>query len=76
MTAEILIQGVNSEDGPRCYRAVALYKDGRILHEVTFSAHGDESALVIAKSMVDSHAIDLWEGLRFIEQFEPANRDA
>ncbi|GJD93132.1 hypothetical protein OCOJLMKI_0322 [Methylobacterium iners] len=55
----------------RRYRALVLYENGRILKTVEFSAWGEGAALAIAKGMVNEHAIELWDGLRFLDRFEP-----
>lgn len=34
-------------------------------------AVGDDDAKIKAQALVDGHAVDLWDGMRFIERFEP-----
>lgn len=51
------------------YRAFTLGLNGHILHETLIEADRDEDAISIATGMMDGHAIDLWDGLRFIEHF-------
>ena len=58
-------------DGSRRYRAFVVCPDGYVLNTLTFSAFGDDSASAIAEGMVDGHAIELWDGVRFIERFDP-----
>ena len=53
------------------YRAVMLATDGSVLIQIRITALGDEEAKSKAKSLVDGHAIDLWNQFRFIERFEP-----
>lgn len=56
------------------YRAMTLDACGRILSVERLSAPGDREAMDLARAMVDGHAVDLWDGLRFIECFEPVDR--
>lgn len=53
------------------YRVQILSPDGRMVEAISFTAYGDEAASVIAKSMIDGHAIELWNGRRLINRFEP-----
>lgn len=38
---------------------------------IPISASGDNEAKDKAQVLVDGHALDLWEGFRFIARFEP-----
>lgn len=53
------------------YRVVLIAKNGTVLGTVPVSVEGDEEGLERARSMVDGHAVELWDGLRFIEFFPP-----
>jgi hypothetical protein len=53
------------------YRALLLSPDGPVIDIQTLIAADDEEAVQLAKSIVDGHAVDLWDGLRFIEHFDP-----
>ena len=44
---------------------------GREVLHTPISAVGDDEAKTKAQALVDGHAIDLWDGMRFIERFEP-----
>ncbi|KQP77501.1 hypothetical protein ASF57_19590 [Methylobacterium sp. Leaf117] len=35
------------------------------------SASDDSEATDKARALVDQHAVDLWDGMRFIDRFEP-----
>ncbi|WP_243980463.1 hypothetical protein [Methylobacterium sp. E-045] len=60
-----------SESRPPAYRAVLLAKSGAVIGMVRLSVQDDEQAIVRAKAMVDGHAVELWDGVRFIELFPP-----
>ena len=40
---------------------------------VPISVQDDDEAVERAKAMVDGHAVELWDGLRFIEHFPPVD---
>ncbi|GJD95406.1 hypothetical protein [Methylobacterium iners] len=73
MTVDLQAHEIDRADGVRRYRAIMLHTDGHVLNAVSFSAFDDNAALTIAKSMVDGHAVELWEGTRFIEQLNPTS---
>ena len=56
------------------YRAMTLTVDGRVMDNVTLSADSDLEALTTAETMVNGFAVELWDGLRFIERFESRQR--
>lgn len=58
-------------DGIPCYRAVILDACGGAVLSTLVSASGDDEAMDKAQALIDGHAIDLWDGFRFIERFEP-----
>ena len=43
---------------------------GEVLN-TPISALGDDEAKDKARAIVGGHALDLWDGFRFIERFEP-----
>lgn len=43
---------------------------GEVLN-TSISALEDDEAKAKARALVDGHAVDLWDGLRFIARFEP-----
>lgn len=51
------------------YRVILLAKDGAVVSAARISVDDDESAIEAAQAMVDGHAVELWDGLRFIEHF-------
>ncbi|RYE97882.1 MAG: hypothetical protein EOO77_38250 [Oxalobacteraceae bacterium] len=55
------------------YRAVVLDAYGGEVLNTPISAAGDDEAKGKARALVDGHALDLWDGLRFIERFEPVD---
>ena len=55
------------------YRALILDQSGRVLAMTAISAANDDIAVEVAQSMVDGHAVELWDGVRFIEHFPPVD---
>lgn len=55
---------------PRAYRALILKPDGTLVRQHTLVAFDDEEATELAEVMLDGHAVELWDGLRFIEHIE------
>ncbi|TXN00296.1 hypothetical protein FV222_11945 [Methylobacterium sp. WL103] len=51
------------------YRALILLPDGRVLDTNSLMATNDDEAIRLAEAMVDGHAVELWDGLRYIEYF-------
>ena len=62
---------IDNERGPTSYRAHILTQDGRIAGTKKLVVENDAEALHAVATMAESHAVDLWDGLRFIEHFEP-----
>lgn len=62
---------VLSERQPPAYRVVLLAKSGTVINAWRLIADGDEQAMECAKGLVDGHAVELWDGVRFIEHFPP-----
>ncbi|MCJ2083928.1 hypothetical protein [Methylobacterium sp. J-090] len=58
-----------SDRRPPRYRAILLGPTGRIASLVNLIAGDDKDALRLAEAMVDGHAVELWDGVRFIEHF-------
>lgn len=56
---------------PTAYRVILLRKDGTVVGTVPVSARDDDLAIERAKALADGHAVELWDGLRFIEHFDP-----
>jgi hypothetical protein len=57
---------------PRAYRVLHLAADGRVLATVPIPAESDLEALTMAETLKGECAVELWDGLRFIEHFAPA----
>ena len=62
---------IDNERGSKGYRAHILTPDGRIAVTKKLVVESDAEALHAVATMADSYAVDLWDGLRFIEHFEP-----
>lgn len=56
---------------PPSYRAFVLTPDGRIACTQVLACESDAEALHAAAAVAETHGVDLWDGLRFIEHFEP-----
>ena len=61
---------------PPAYRVILLAKTGSVIGMVPISVQDDDEAVERAKAMVDGHAVELWDGLRFIEHFPPVRLTA
>lgn len=57
---------------PRAYCVLRLAADGRVLAIVPVPAESDLEALTLAETLKGGCTVELWDGLRFIERFEPA----
>lgn len=53
------------------YRALFLLPDGEVIATRRLSAADDREAITLVKAMVDYHAVELWNGLRYVEYFVP-----
>jgi hypothetical protein len=53
------------------YRAYVMGPDGRIDRRIDFKCPSDAEARQFAEGAVDGHAVELWQGDRFIERFDP-----
>lgn len=60
-------------DGHR-YRVHFLNPSGMVLRIKPIEASSDELAIERAKQLMDGRALDLWDGLRFVETF-PINSE-
>ena len=56
---------------PARYRVLLLGAAGQVTRMVPIQANGDAHAERMAQSLADDHPVELWDGMRFIEQFEP-----
>ena len=55
------------------YRINFLNPDGTIFRTEVLEVSADEDAIQAAKRRMDGRALDLWDGLRFIEFFPRIN---
>lgn len=55
------------------YRVMLLTKNGVVLESVPVSVKDDGDGRDRARSMGDGRAVELWDGLRFIEHFPPVD---
>lgn len=70
MPKNLSVPGYSSQ--PRAYRVLHLAADGRVLASVPLTAESDLEALTMAETLKGKCAVELWDGLRFIEHFAPA----
>ena len=54
---------------PPRYRVLVLGEGGIVLRTEHLAAACDEDAMVLARGMSGRNPVELWDGLRFIEQF-------
>ena len=54
------------------YRAFILDAAGQVLCTAALVAQDDDEAASLAGALVEGCAVELWDGLRFIEHFESA----
>jgi hypothetical protein len=55
----------------REYQAYVVGADGHIMQRIDLTCADDDAATERAKSLVDDHAIELWQLDRKIATFEP-----
>jgi len=53
------------------YRAFIIGRDGHVVDRVDLLCSNEADARQRAKQLVDGQAVELWEGARQIERFEP-----
>ncbi|KAB1071645.1 hypothetical protein [Methylobacterium planeticum] len=71
MTEPIERSTILPEDcGPSRYRAFVLDADLTVLRIEHLAAQDDDTALDLARRLLSGHAIELWDGLRFIEHLD------
>ncbi len=63
--------GILSETPPPTYRVILLAGCGTVHGVMPLAADDDEQARHRARRLVDGHAVELWDGLRFIDHFPP-----
>jgi len=52
------------------YRVFLLDGDGSVRTSFPLTAADDAEVLALAGAMVDGHAVELWDGVRFIGRFD------
>lgn len=63
-------EGLDEPSQPPRYRVLMLSEGGQVLRMEHLAARDDAEAMRRAHSLVDRHAVELWDGVRFIERFE------
>ena len=54
---------------PSRYCILVLRSDGQVIRILPIRAQDDDDAERTAQMVVDGHAVDLWDGLRFIDHY-------
>ncbi|WP_336486363.1 hypothetical protein [Methylobacterium nigriterrae] len=62
-----------SEPAEPRYRVIVLSTCNEVIRTERLSASSDDEALSLIRPMVDGHALELWDGVRFIERFNPSD---
>ncbi|GJE56941.1 hypothetical protein [Methylobacterium thuringiense] len=57
-------------DTPPSYRVLLFDRDGKVQSSVPIPVHDDELAKAVAQRMSNGLSAELWDGLRYIEQFD------
>ena len=65
--------GLDKPSMPPRYRVILLGKSGEVLGMNRLHVGDDPTAIVEAKALVNGHAVELWDGVRFIEHFPAAD---
>lgn len=53
------------------YRLMFVGAFGEVINVERLNATSDEVAQTVAEQSASTHAVELWQGLRFIERFQP-----
>lgn len=61
------LTGILTARPPPAYVLILIAKTGAVLGTVPISVRDDDEGCERARLMVDNHAVELWDGLRFIE---------
>ncbi|MGT2477919.1 hypothetical protein ACU4GR_01380 [Methylobacterium oryzae CBMB20] len=65
---------INDLFPPQACRVLHLAANGRVLMALPITAESDLEALTMTETLNGECAVELWDGLRFIEHFAPASR--
>jgi hypothetical protein len=57
-----------------CYRVQFIDLEGNVARTERLQATTDDEALALACTMTDGYAVELWDGLRFVEHFDAAHQ--
>jgi hypothetical protein len=57
-----------------CYRVQFIDLEGNVVRTERLEAATDDEALALASAMTDGYAVELWDGLRFVEHFDAAHQ--
>ena len=60
-------------DPQHAYRAYLIGRDGHIIQRVDIECDDEETAKVRAKSLVDGHDVELWDGAQLLAEFKTSN---
>jgi hypothetical protein len=53
------------------YRAYTVRLDGHFIRYRAYVCADDAEAIIWAKQLVDGHAVEVWNGDRFVSRLEP-----
>jgi hypothetical protein len=56
-----------------CYRVQFIDVEGNVVRTERLQAATDDEALALASTMIDGYAVELWDGLRFVEHIDAAH---
>jgi hypothetical protein len=62
---------INAISPPSRYRAILLDAKGNVVGIERLTVGSDDEALARAEAMAAGYAVELWDGLRFLEHFDP-----
>jgi hypothetical protein len=68
---QIFRESGNEEFRVQDYRVYVIGPDGHIIDRIDLVCAAEEDAIERARQVIDHHVIELWQGSRRIERFEP-----
>lgn len=72
MTAAATFHSAESEIAPH-YLVQFIDLEGNVIRTERLLAATDDEALALASTMTNGLAVELWDGLRFLEHFDAAS---
>ncbi|MHB2211217.1 hypothetical protein [Methylobacterium sp. CM6257] len=69
MTAAATSPSSDASGAPH-YRVQFIDLEGNVVRTERLLAATDDEALALASTMTNGHAVELWDGLRFLEHFD------